>query len=55
MVVFILLCAINSAVLYVIGYGVFTWQHWVSMICVYGAYFVGSIGTIERIFKELNK
>ena len=39
--IFIVLNIINSVLLTTIGYGVSTWQYWMSSVCVCGAYLVG--------------
>ena len=39
--IYMLCLIINTIVLTSIGYGIKTWQHWLSMACVVGAYCIG--------------
>lgn len=41
--VFIFLNTLNGTILTNAGFGVTTWQYWVSMACVCGAYLAGAL------------
>lgn len=41
--VFIFLNSLNSCILINLGFGVLTWQYWISMACVCGAYLAGAL------------
>lgn len=46
---FIVLNILNGCVISLSGYGVDTWQYWISTICVCGSYLMGGC---KYIFKE---
>ena len=43
MIIFMFLNTLNSALLIHLGFGLNTWQWWISMACVWGAYLAGAI------------
>jgi hypothetical protein len=40
-IIYMLLCVINSIVLLTLDVGITSWQYWVSLFCVIGAYICG--------------
>lgn len=47
--IFVVLNVVNGLLWTSVGYGVNTWQYWISLLCVCGSYLAG---VFKFIFKE---
>ena len=43
--IFVILNVVNASLLSSLGYDATTWEYWLSMVCVCGAYLAGALKT----------